>query len=708
MEELPASRINDGYCDCWETGEDERNTDACAGIEYWGYEAGIDVVRCVHGGLEMILTYFYVIRPMFQCPQQAELRLPVSRVNDGICDCCDGADEEIDRNCPDSCAEIKAAEAAARAELQERYAKGSKIRIEAVEAFQKLKAESESELETLQSELETEKSNVDLYSDELLSAKLDFAKQRIDRLKQSTTDGTFKGLTEEELKLLIVHSCQLSGELSLNGSNCEALQLAALEVGIGFEKPLPEEELADVVYHNAQNPDSRVFTLADLRMIRKKKKGRRLMRVVAAEDYPDGVDEYEEDYDDYSDDYHTSEDDDQGETSKSEGREAIEQLPFSATRVHFLARVAELQKIINEAASLRDSEALDDEMESAEPEELELQAKAKELAAVDDKTFGLLKSSIEDRIRVIERGFNFAESAKSTVDQLTDDSILEQIALGTIYHGKLSAVHVYQILASILFQGDSTQQQTCTNVAGIICPPKTTVRNGVTVPSNRIVEAVTMYCDGASLPDIQKSCAEEGAIPTEIEDGYAGYYEVFPREEGEEWHKKLEEMFSTTDKELAMLVDIAEKEVKSETVERKVKDLEQRIKDINDSIGADDVSKFGPDGALHSIRSECFSIKAGKYTYELCMYSKAAQKDGSSTNLGQWAGASVDDEVGHVWRWEEGAKCWNGPKRSATAYVTCGAETVVLSADEPDTCRYVFQVRSPTACDESFRLRHKL
>lgn len=32
---VPAEKINDGYCDCIETGQDEPNTAACAGLSHW-------------------------------------------------------------------------------------------------------------------------------------------------------------------------------------------------------------------------------------------------------------------------------------------------------------------------------------------------------------------------------------------------------------------------------------------------------------------------------------------------------------------------------------------------------------------------------------------------------------------------------------------------------------------------------------------------
>ncbi|XP_054268562.1 uncharacterized protein LOC128990271 [Macrosteles quadrilineatus] len=65
--EIDVSRVNDDYCDCPTDGMDEPGTNACQ-----------------HG--------------KFFCEYQAKSKhhlksVPSSRVNDGICDCCDGSDE---------------------------------------------------------------------------------------------------------------------------------------------------------------------------------------------------------------------------------------------------------------------------------------------------------------------------------------------------------------------------------------------------------------------------------------------------------------------------------------------------------------------------------------------------------------------------------------------------------------------------------------
>jgi len=55
-----------------------------------------------------------------------------------------------------------------------------------------------------------------------------------------------------------------------------------------------------------------------------------------------------------------------------------------------------------------------------------------------------------------------------------------------------------------------------------------------------------------------------------------------------------------------------------------------------------------------------------------------------------------------VFKFEGGQKCWNGPQRSAKAFIRCGAETVVISAEEPETCGYVLIMKSHIACDKMF------
>jgi protein kinase C substrate 80K-H len=71
---VSSGQFNDDYCDS-NDGTDETTTSACAGVSRRSYE----------------------------CIGDYEKLIPISRVGDGICDCCDGSDE-INSAWPITCA----------------------------------------------------------------------------------------------------------------------------------------------------------------------------------------------------------------------------------------------------------------------------------------------------------------------------------------------------------------------------------------------------------------------------------------------------------------------------------------------------------------------------------------------------------------------------------------------------------------------------
>ncbi|OWY92949.1 Glucosidase 2 subunit beta [Phytophthora megakarya] len=94
-----------------------------------------------------------------------------------------------------------------------------------------------------------------------------------------------------------------------------------------------------------------------------------------------------------------------------------------------------------------------------------------------------------------------------------------------------------------------------------------------------------------------------------------------------------------------------------------------------------------------------------KYEYKFCAFSEIKQ---DRTNLGKWDGWSVEEmkdssatttQVDHSkMRYSKGQRCYKGPERSVVVHLECGAENEILNVDEPSTCVYEMNVRSPLAC----------
>jgi hypothetical protein len=110
---------------------------------------------------------------------------------------------------------------------------------------------------------------------------------------------------------------------------------------------------------------------------------------------------------------------------------------------------------------------------------------------------------------------------------------------------------------------------------------------------------------------------------------------------------------------------------------------------------------FGKDGAYYGLRDQCFKIKSGVFTYNMCPFSKASQNEkDKETSLGNWKGF----KEAHIFAFEGGAICGEEGKpdavaRSLTVHVRCGEKNEIISEDEPKMCTYTMVMNSPAACD---------
>jgi Glucosidase II beta subunit-like protein len=598
-------------------------------------------------------------------------------------------------------------------------------------------------------------------------------------------------LSFEELEQLIVHACQMIGEMVPDAqtspfqpfwggrATCVPLRMAALEIGDMWEMNEEQQSLelrrlslldendalilllADMYFYNTEIEDITttppVWNEADWKRL----KSGATKKKTPSKRYHREEDDYETD--DYEEEYSIEEDSsaevDEATSSSVDGTAELRELVhpavqysrFSEPRRQFINRATDLLPIFTEWIQ-EIERTMEDETGEGEAADNE---------AVH--TLPVTRALLEARIAAIEHGYETAVSARILLDLITVESLifleeerftkdsknqkssfhkhyLQKLLIGTIFHGRLSVLHLYELLVDTLATDDigdaepkSSEQPTCPLPWSHLCPTRSVLEhsNIVTAIPSSIVALVDEFCSQLSNDaSVVDTCgASSDTPPSSVPVGYFGYYPIYPRGEEDRLNSLLYKLGSDevvcSDNENWARKDIATHKATVEQTEATVGSVEGKISEIQESVGDPtdaEASKYGIDGELFSIRDECFSITQGKYKYEVCMFQGTTQKDvsngDSGTNLGSWTGSFMEtthdasnDVVEHeqrIWKWENGAQCWNGPQRSVTALLTCGLETKVLSADEPDTCRYVLEMESPVACDESFRILHGL
>lgn len=671
-------------------------------------------------------------RSSFGCPEQPNLKLPFSRVNDGVCDCCDGADEPKGL-CTDICGEVLREEREARQKLERNFAVGHNKRKNDLLAFKTLREEKLKDVEGL--EIEVSSFQTDDISSQIDALKQNYMIQRMQAVKEVAQQysGLFKGLKIEELEAFIIHACQLAGEMSeIDTSNCVALRLAGLDIGLSWDddnydgaervevKDEITQDMASLLFENASGGSPR-WTSGN--------GGRRRLMEEDHDYHGDYVGEY------HDDDSYPTEDEDydsdsgsayepKSHTADLEGKEkdmveGIQTFDFSKTRMSFLSRSNEIYegitKILDAIKDEEDGEGEGEGESTGETAGETNEERKEEVPSIDPAAYNMVRASLRRKEGTIVKGLRWAASAQLFFDIAPESDDPEsfrlvQLALGTLYHGNLSAAQVWQILQFVVseFPKPEIAPETCASPWAGFCPPQS-IREG-TYPPSYIIEAAESFCSQQEGAAVESVCGTESEeIPLSIPDGYYGYSPAVPRGDDD----PLASFFTPVESVIADREGLKSLESEKAQKEKEKKKLEKQIENTWKDIGGKDGDGMGHNGELHSLADECFEVKAGKYIYELCIFGKAKQREGDAkaggTHLGSWSKMETDEDSGdRVLYWENGAKCWNGPQRSATAYVTCGAETKIFSADEPDTCRYVLQMESHIACDEAFKERNGL
>ena len=127
-----------------------------------------------------------------------------------------------------------------------------------------------------------------------------------------------------------------------------------------------------------------------------------------------------------------------------------------------------------------------------------------------------------------------------------------------------------------------------------------------------------------------------------------------------------------------------------------VRDVEEQIRELEDKMGRD----YGPGMRFEPLATQCVEFKpGGEFSYELCPFNEAKQKDrnGIGTSIGKWE-SFADDHT--TMKFNNGQHCWNAGARTLTVSLTCATENKILGVEEPEVCKYAMRFETPAACTD--------
>jgi len=130
--------------------------------------------------------------------------------------------------------------------------------------------------------------------------------------------------------------------------------------------------------------------------------------------------------------------------------------------------------------------------------------------------------------------------------------------------------------------------------------------------------------------------------------------------------------------------------------ESSARDIKRRFESATKKSEID----YGFERALLVSHGKCIKKSFGQYEFEHCPFEKVKQYENKRmiASLGDYASFDTDSlEL----KYTQGARCWQGPPRSCTVKLVCGAEEDLLTVDEPERCTYEIKYSTPAICSES-------
>ncbi|KAI5963882.1 hypothetical protein KGF57_001157 [Candida theae] len=126
-----------------------------------------------------------------------------------------------------------------------------------------------------------------------------------------------------------------------------------------------------------------------------------------------------------------------------------------------------------------------------------------------------------------------------------------------------------------------------------------------------------------------------------------------------------------------------------EKFEQELERLETKIQIIKEDLSSD----YGPDDLLRAYDQTTFTKDLGGYNYRVNLLQGVSQDD---IFIGKFKEYKENKVI-----YDQGARCWNGPKRSATVEFACGEGPEIVSVSEPEKCHYYFTIQGESWCNEA-------
>jgi len=154
--------------------------------------------------------------------------------------------------------------------------------------------------------------------------------------------------------------------------------------------------------------------------------------------------------------------------------------------------------------------------------------------------------------------------------------------------------------------------------------------------------------------------------------------------------KKKKEAYNKIKSELSSLRS------KRNDIDKTARSYKKTIEKIEKKLKMDS----GVTKVYYSIIDEVFSLKTTDYTYTITWGKEIKQKEenGPLTLLGKFK--EFKDNYKTI-IYDDGAQCWNGPKRSVIVNLICKENNEILKVTEPNKCEYVIDFGTPGVCDHS-------